>query len=412
MHNVVFVLVVFFLLSVRFYFFYENLPKYKDGQVIKQIFRIASESKHTDKIQSFVVRLPDGRAVYVVTKKYPFFNYGQNVEISGKLQINKENGIAFYSMSYPEIKQIEKESNFIFSLSLAIRNKAIKLFNSVLSPVHSALLSGIVFGIKLQMSDNFYNQLQSVGVLHVIAASGMNVSMVSGAVFYIFIKFLNRRIAIILSILFISMYTVIAGMEPSIVRAAIMAIFTFSAGLTGRQKLPYYILCLTAVIMLFYSPLYLSDVGFQLSFLATLGILYLKPIFTILNKGLIGVLIGEELATILSAQLATIPILLINFGFINLISVLVNTLILWTIPIITVFGAISIMLAYIFEPAAKLIVYLTLPFLWIFEQAVKYFAGIIIPIEVYAKSNIFWLGYYLVLASVVVFIHKNREGRT
>ena len=72
-------------------------------------------------------------------------------------------------------------------------------------------------------------------------------------------------------------YAVLAGLEPSIVRAAIMGILVFSSQIMGRQKMPFYILFLTAFVMLFVSPGLISDIGFQLSFLALIGIIYLKP---------------------------------------------------------------------------------------------------------------------------------------
>ena len=111
---------------------------------------------------------------------------------------------------------------------------------------------------------------QTTGVFHVIAASGMNVSMLSGFLLAVLGRILRRQIALIVSIVAICFYAVLAGLEPSIVRASIMAGIAFTALLLGRQGTALWSLILTALLMLLFNPFLFRDIGFQLSFAAPL----------------------------------------------------------------------------------------------------------------------------------------------
>src|SRR3989344_9386531 len=130
-----------------------------------------------------------------------------------------------------------------------MRGKFIDLFNRVLPINYSSLLLGITFGIKEKMTDNFLNNLRITGVMHVIAASGMNVTLFGGFITAVFSFFLKRQLALLLSIFGILFYVVLAGFEPSIIRAAIMGILVFSAQILGRQRLSSYGLILAGYLM-------------------------------------------------------------------------------------------------------------------------------------------------------------------
>src|SRR5205814_6315633 len=117
-----------------------------------------------------------------------------------------------------------------------------------------SLLLGIVFGIKGNFSKNFMSDLQSGGVLHVIAASGMNVTLLSGFLFALASKVIHRQYAIVLCLAIIYFYALISGLQASILRAAIMASFVFGAQLLGKQYIAIYGLFLTGFFILFTSP--------------------------------------------------------------------------------------------------------------------------------------------------------------
>jgi competence protein ComEC len=252
---------------------------------------------------------------------------------------------------------------------------------------------GIVFGIKQNISSEFLQEIQNVGLTHVIAASGMNVTLVSGFIFYFLSLFFKRQLATFLSILGIVFYVALAGFEPSIIRAAIMGIIVFSSQILGRGQYTFLTLLLTGFIMLFISPEYLLSISFQLSYTATLGILYLPKLFTRYVN-----LFTQDLITTLSAQIATLPILLLNFGSFSVVSILVNVLVLWTIPILMILGSLAAIFSPIFPIFSTVFLYLCLPFLIYFEKVVSLFSGLMPQVSVDSFPWQFAASYYCFFA--------------
>jgi competence protein ComEC len=395
----VFLLVI---LSFRFYFFYQNQPQFTDGQKISFETAILSQPQTIGSQQTFTANYKNQK-IKISISRFPEINYGDFVRISGEIS-NRDYGALMY---FPKIETANDSTNILQS-SLrkinSVRQILIELFSKTLPSPSSSLLLGIVFGIKEQMSKDFTNNLRTSGVFHVIAASGMNVTLIGGFISTFFAFFLRRQIAIGLSILGILFYAVLAGLEPSIVRASIMGILVFSAQIMGRQTLAANGLLLAGFGMLYYDPTLLSDVGFQLSFTATLGILYIKPLFG-KKEGLF-----SEILTTIAAQIATIPILLANFGTYSIYSVLVNGLVLWTVPILMMIGGLGAILGLILAPLGQLLIYLCYPLLLYFEMVVNFFGRIGGVISIQTLPWEFIAGYYCLLASVLLFSKRTHSA--
>jgi competence protein ComEC len=240
--------------------------------------------------------------------------------------------------------------------------------------------------------------------MHVVAASGMNVTLLAGFLMSIFGVFFHRKVALLLGMSGVVVYAILSGLDPSIVRAAIMAQLAFGAVLFGRQYNGIYGLALTAGAMVLWSPLLIEDIGFQLSVLATLGIIVLNPLFTryVKNFASLNFVIVEDLITTFSAQVFTLPILLLAFGQYGLLSILVNMLVLWTIPLITIVGGIGVLVGLLVAPLGQAIVYVCLPLLWYFVKVTSFFAGIS-PVLTFSQLPFsLLLGYYLLLAAGII----------
>lgn len=399
-----FCLLLLAILAVRFLFFYSGREMYSDKQRITFHTTLLSEPKLISNKQSLSANLPNGERVYVTTDVLSSFNYGDNLNISGTL--NKQlltDGRSIWTMIFPEIRI---ESNRLIVLNV-FRQKIISLFHTTLPQPYSSLLLGIVFGIKEDMDKNFLDQLRSVGVLHVIAASGMNVVMVGGFMSNIFSLLFKRQKALIFSIFGIFLYAFISGFEPSIVRASIMGSLVFMSQILGRQSSASYGLFLTGFFMLFVSPTLFTDVGFQLSFTATCGLLYLRPIFekgnlkNIIEKSII----GEDVVTTIAAQAATLPILLVNFGSYSIWSILVNALVLWTIPPLMIFGGLGAIFGFVSGFLGTPFIYLCFPLLLYFEKIVSIFGqGGLIDVAVFPWQMI--AGYYIILCAFVISLRR------
>jgi len=388
------------LLVWRFTYFYQHQPHYRDGQEIKLQVVLYETPIASNQGQRFAVKTEDNKRISIRSNLKELYHYGDKLAITGKLQVrNNSKGTEFYSLNFPKIRVVNESGNPIFEASRWIRLKSTVLFEGSLPPISANLLLGIVFGAKGDFPPVFWSDLRNAGVLHIIAASGMNVSFFTGAVMFSLNMFLKRRLSLILAVFAAIFYSFLVGFEASILRATIMAIIAFTASFFGRQNFAVLALIATGFVMLLWSPAFLFDVGFQLSFLATLGILLLKPLFGAIYKF---PFVGEDLVTTVSAQLATTPILLGTFGSIGLWSLLVNILVLWTVPILMLLGSMAVILGLVFAPLGKLLLFLCLPFLLLFEKVVTFFGGFSWSLAVDVFPWQFSIGYYLILVAAVI----------
>lgn len=404
-----FKLLIVFLLGVailwRLYNFYQEKPVYRDGQVIELVSLLQEEPELSNHGQKFSVKDDYNQTIYVTADAFPRFNYGQVLLLEGKLQVKKlEDGRTLFSFYTPEIRVQASEAHVLAGIANTIRDRSKHIFESVLPPVSASLLMGIVFGARQEFPDIFFDALQTTGVLHVIAASGMNVTFVSAALLFGLGYFMRRQYALVAGCFGIVFYVFLVGFEPSIVRASIMGVLAFGASLFGRQHIAAYALLLSACIMLLVQPGFLLDLGFQLSFLATLGIIFIKPLIPVPQN-----FFSESFSTTLAAQLGTLPILLGTFGQFGLLSLLVNALVLWVVPLVMLLGSVAALVGLFFAPLAQLLLYLALPFLLFFEYVVSFFGqnGWMIGLE--GIPGFVWIGYYLVVTAIVLLMKPRLE---
>lgn len=409
---ILFCLILLTILFVRIFLFYQNQPQLFTDRKTRVEGTIVSEPILKGNFQTFQLESNFGKRIYVTSLQDKNYTYGQRIVIVSSLEKkllgkNKEIFTAFL----PKIEIVKNSESPILAVTNFIRQKIINFYNKTLSPDFSSLILGIVFGIKGNISKTFTENLQTSGVTHVVAASGMNVTLVGGFLSSIFVLFLRRQHAIIITLLGLFFYALMAGFQPSIVRATIMGGLVFGSQILGRQYLASYGLFLTGFLMLFISPNLLFDIGFQLSFVATAGLLYCKPVIdNLFSKQLLKKLpILEDFSTTVAAQIATLPILLANFGIYSIWSILVNVLVLWTIPIIMIIGGIGAFLGIIIEPLGRVVVYLVLPLLIYFESIINLFA---LPGQGILIENLPWqvtIGYYLIISAIVFSLKTKRN---
>jgi len=153
-----------------------------------------------------------------------------------------------------------------------IENPFVLVLNSLLPEPQASLLNGMLFGIRADMSYSFYQALQVTGVLHVIALSGMNISILIDIVGKLLYPF-GKKISAVFSIIFIIGFVIFVGASPTVVRAAIMGSMGLVAIIFGKRYWSLLALFLASGVMLLFRPDWIYDISFQLSFLATVGII-------------------------------------------------------------------------------------------------------------------------------------------
>lgn len=281
------------------------------------------------------------------------------------------------NVSEYECVPVDDQSKLFTFKSWLIKAKGtlVDRIEKMLPEPQASLLAGIIFGQKRIFSKEFDLAVRNVGVSHVVAASGYNISFVVNLV-SLFFGFLEKRARVLLDIAFIVMYCIISGLSPSIIRAGLMySIFGFSI-LIGRYMPPINTLLLTLSIFLLFDPQVISDVGFQLSFASTVSLMYLTPILEkFLKRIRMNALVGGVFSSTLACTLGTLPITVYTFRTIPILSVLVNSIVLPFIDTSMALGLLGLSTSYISTAVSKFFFIIVWLQLKLFETVVLFFGG-------------------------------------
>ena len=263
------------------------------------------------------------------------------------------------------------ETDCLSEKILPLKQKLREIVYQNFSPPHSSILAALVLGDKRKISQQWKQKLNIAGVRHITAISGMHIVIVSGILIWIFIVLgLSRPRAFYFVLITLWFFIFLTGLQSSAVRAGIMgSVFLLSQKL-GRQKAGLRVLVMAAALMIIFNPLLLRyNIGFQLSFLAALGLIYLLPLFkNLLEKiKLFKVLdLSYLLSVTFSAQLFALPVLIYNFGYFSLASPITNILIVPILPFLMTGAFLFLLFALISQPLGWLIslpIYLLLSYL-------------------------------------------------
>ncbi len=344
-------LIIFLLILLRFY---STKPTFKNGDLVRITSRVYSEPINFDRQQYLKLQ---GLKVYL--PKIPEITYGDNIVITGQVSQDK--------LVSPKLESIDDSRFMIYDL----REKLIFFYKTTLPEPYSSLVAGIVIGSK-NMPQNFWDKLKATGTAHVVVASGTNVTMTVGFLIAILTTFIKRRTAIWITLSGILGYVILSGMEAPIVRAGIMGSILLFSQEEGRIANTWRILIYSGVIMLLIKPAWLTDLGFILSYVATISLMLMQKKIDLRLK-LIPAVFREGLSTSIAAQIGVAPIIYMTFGQFNILSPIINALILWTIPYIMVLGAVGGAVGLIVPVIGKMILYVMFPLLWYFEKILSIF---------------------------------------
>lgn len=399
-----------------------------DGKDFSGNVIVAKEPEKKDNYQNVAAKTREGIKILLRTGVNADINYGEELEISCILKIPENKGGFDYRMYLAKDKiyylcQNAKFSktgknfgNKFYSAILKLKNKMENNVNRAVPYPESALANGLIFGgsgdLPKQLKENF----SRTGMTHIVAVSGYNVTIIAEYLiwFFIFIGFWRKQafwFAIFGIILFIAMI----GFPSSAVRAGVMGVLLLWAMKNGRLASSWNAIIFAGAAMLLINPLLLRwDIGFQLSFLATIGIISFSPFwekyFVRKNRAL-G--LTEIFFLTLSAQIFVLPVIIYNFHTLSLVSLLANILILLIIPI-------SMLLIFLTAAAGLIFAPLSLPFAWIAYLPLKYEVWVIntlAGLDWSSKNieNFGWLYvivWYLVLAGIILFSKRVQKTRS
>ncbi len=383
-------------------------PDIRENAVKIQISNIKIESNKIISYQDSNSYL-NGK-ILIDLPKYTDIKYGDVIVFKAKLTEPKEyedfsykNYLARYGIyslarNIDDLEIIERNKGSIFLSTLYnVKNYFSSIIEKIFPEPHSSFMLGLLIGVKKSLPDWLLEIFRITGITHIIAISGYNISILARITEKTLGKISRRYIFWGVSALII-LFVILTGAQASIVRAGIMGALLVFSGFVGRKTQVTNALVFAGVIMIVLNPLILKhDIGFQLSFLATLGLVYITPIFK-KPFAVLPDIIKESLTATLAAQVLVLPIILSNFGTLSLISPIANILVLPFIPLAMFFGFIA--------GASGII--------WFFlGQALGFFGYIILEIIIWTSTTLskipyasieikfdnwwIWSGYYLLV---------------
>ena len=312
-------------------------------------------------------------------------------------------GMAGYVTAYLENVEITGETGgydaFMYSIRSAIGSRIDSIF-----PKSSQLVRALILGDKRDMDSDIREDFAVAGVAHLLAISGLHVTLIAMFISFLFKKLLGVWPATIIALIAVFAYGLLIGFSPSISRAAIMYAALCGAPLFGRPAEGTTRLALAFLVILLINPINIADPGFVMSFCASAGLIWLSnPMLRLmrLDKITSGFSVGKQIlrylanlfTATLSAQLATYPALALYYGTFSVVSVISN---LFLVP----FCLASLIGAYI-GLAIPAVAFIPDTMLHLLRQAVGFFAGLKWS-EIAVPTPPFWLWLGLFAVGMLV----------
>lgn len=295
--------------------------------------------------------------IIIVTSLSNPFNYGDKISFKGKLQkpenFSSDKGIEFdyihflskdnifYQSFRPEIKLIEKDNSF-FGHLFKFKKAFMEAVNKNLPSPQAELVGGILLGLKSSLGEQLEIDFRRVGLIHIVVLSGYNITIISVAILAI-LFFLPLKIRLLVGLFSISIFAILVGSGATVIRASIMSAIAIFGQIFHKKYDVNKALFIAGIIMIFLNPyILLYDPSFQLSFLATYGLINFSDKIKNLLKFLPEKFGFKEIVvSTIATQIAVFPLLSKMIGEISVISLLANIITLPTIPVAMLLGFLT-----------------------------------------------------------------------
>jgi len=294
--------------------------------------------------------------------------------------------------------------NSLLQLGLNVRNYVQKISNTNLPEPQAAIMYGILTGDNPIFSKSFQEDLRNVGVMHIVAASGFNVIVISALLKKLTAK-LPRSVGLTVELIILLIYIVIAGFSASIIRAVIMYFIVSLCKVNGRKSLALLSLLYTAIIFSIVNPFILISASFLLSFSATLGLILFMPVMNyIIPKA------SETMKSTFSATLATAPFSAFLFGTFSITGIIANLLVIPAIESVMLWSIVAVFFNFFSRLLSRFMFTVIFVLLKYFELFVSYFSAYgILSLKSVVQgsfSSLFTI-LFILLAVTILIIKKD-----
>ncbi len=331
----------------------------------------------------------DQGKLLAISRPHPRYRYGDVIELTGVigepqpyLDFDTKAALAkdsiFSQMLFPEITTVDfSPPSRIMRALFVVKDSFETSIKTILPEPHASLAAGMLLGNEGVVEKDLLDAFRKSGTIHILVLSGYNITIVASAVLSVLSFFIRRSFALLGSTAAIVLFTLMAGGSAAAVRAAIMALIGMLALRTGRQTVALQSLLVAAFLMVLWNPFLLRfDRGFQLSFLATLGLIVASPLFLKLFRFLPRFLgIRESAAASAAAQIFVLPLLLSWGGEITFLSPFANVLVVGVVPAVMFFGFAGGVLGFLWTAAGQWIASVAYVLISFQIAIAKYFAG-------------------------------------
>lgn len=411
--------------ALRFFIFDTTPDKLlleKVGQKIEVEGRVVDEPDKRDLNTRYTIKPEIGESkILVIANRFPELFYGAKIKIVGKIVLpqnfENENGIEFdyrsflakdkihFLVWYPEIEILENNKTGFFNFMYDIKNGFNRKISEFVLEPNVSLVSGLLFGSKQSLGSDLLLKFKEVGLIHIIVLSGYNITIIASAIFYLSSKISFRNLGFIFSVVFMFAFISMVGFTATIIRAFIMAMLAILARFLGRPASALRWLFIAGVSMLLWNPyLLLGDPSFQLSFMATLGLIVFTPVVSQkLNFITEQFHFREIVSSTLAVQLFLLPLLIKMSGSFSAISFIVNPLVLPFVPYLMFSGFITGLVGFV-PLFGKFLIWLPSTFVFILSEYIikmtEWFSAFpMLDIKLNTTIIFVWYAFYAYLYS-------------
>lgn len=310
--------------------------------------------------------------------------YGDEVTVTGKLQhpeaFTTDLGRTFnypgylrargvsYTVSFARITVLSSgHGNPLLAVLNVGKQAFVKHLEMVLLPPQVGLGEGLLLGVKRALGETYETAFRKTGIMHIVVLSGYNVMLVVSFFMFVLAYLLPYRTRLMVGLGGVFCFALLVGLSATVVRASVMAALILIMRFGGQTHHVLRALCLAAVLMLVVNPLLLLfDIGFQLSFLATLALILASPVVLTWFSNVPTIFgMRDFLVATVTTQLFVTPLILYHIGEASLVAVFVNLLVLPVVPLAMLLTFVSGMVALLSPIAA-------LPLAWLTSGVLSY----------------------------------------
>ena len=371
---------------------YNNL--YKDGEKLQFTAIVVGNKEEKEFKDTYDIKVvSEGKyentklILNIKKNKNVNLEYGDKIEVNGEFiepsTRRNYNGFDYKaylkslkiygSLKVDNVKVISKDNgNKLLTFANEINLKIKENISKLIQDKYSSIFTGLILGDTSNIEEDIQDDFKIANISHVLAISGMHITYIVIGIEMMLKKLIGKAKTRIITVIVLILYMFITGFSPSVVRASIMGIFLLVSKLIHRKNDIWTSISLSLLILLVYNPFLISNVGLQLSYLGTIGIVcFNKNIYSFLrkikirnkklrykiNRKLILFVdkIKEILSVTLSAQIVILPIMLFNFNVLGIYFFISNILVSLIIGPVIIIGFVCTLISFLSIKLAKLL---------------------------------------------------------